>query len=81
MACNLDLYQQPELLGAAKCLVDNLTRQIRIVEGFEHARSRLERTTQLESNTLTKCNVFVRYVNEGAPDSNFYLEVSRLNRD
>jgi hypothetical protein len=57
-----------------------LNAQIKIVEGLEHARARLAATLSLDSNTLSKCDVFMRYVNS-APDSSFGLEVRKLNLD
>ena len=69
------------MLDGVRTLVDSLKTQLRIVEGFEHAKSRLEATDHLDGNTLAKCHVFVRYVNESTPDSNFYLEVSKLSLD
>ena len=55
-----------------------LKAQIKIVEGLEHAKARLAATNPLDSNTLSKCEVFMRYVND-APDSNFGVEVRRLS--
>ena len=76
---NIDLFSHPKTLGDVKKAVEILNQQMKIVEALEHAKDRLAKTTTLESNTLLKCNVFIRYVNEASPHSNFYLEVSKLN--
>jgi len=81
MIHNIDLFTHPETLGDVKSTVEILHEQIKIVEGLEHAKDRLATTRSLESNTLSKCNVFVRYVNETSRHNNFYLEVSKLSLD
>jgi len=58
-----------------------LSEQIKIIEGLEHAKARLAVTSSLESNTLSKCDVFMRYVNSSPYDSGFYLEVCKLSLD
>lgn len=58
-----------------------LNEQLKVVEGLQHARSRLTATRSLESNTLSKCYVFVHYTNNSAPGSNFNLEVRKLSLD
>ena len=81
MACNLDLYRRPKLLGGAKTLVNNIETQIKMVERFYYVKTRLENTDSLDGNAFTKCAVFVRYFNESAGDSNFCIEALKLSLD
>lgn len=76
-----DLYNHPESSTAVKNELNILNEQVKIVKGLEHARARLAATRLLESNTLSKCNVFMRFINNSAPGSNFDLEVRKLDLD
>ncbi|RAK98698.1 uncharacterized protein BO80DRAFT_151330 [Aspergillus ibericus CBS 121593] len=81
MIYDFDLYNHPESFTHVKNELKTLNAQIRIVEGLEHAKARLAatRSRSLESNTLSKCNVFMHYVNKSAAGSNFDLEIRKLN--
>lgn len=81
MACQLDLYQHPELLDAAKSLITSLEIQIKIVEGLERAKDRLEKTQHLDSNTLDKCNTFANFINGCGPGHPLVKETLKLSRD
>ncbi|KAL2809708.1 hypothetical protein BDW59DRAFT_177131 [Aspergillus cavernicola] len=81
MIYDFDLYNHPESSTDVKNQLKILNEQLKIVEGLQHARSRLTATRSLESNTLSKCNVFVHYVNNSTPGSNFNLEVRKLGLD
>jgi hypothetical protein len=83
MIYDFDIYSHPELLIEAKKELDILHEQIKIVEGLEHARARIAatRTRSLDSNTLSKCDAFVRSINNNASSTNFNLEVHKLSLD
>ncbi|KAL4946482.1 hypothetical protein BDV06DRAFT_182617 [Aspergillus oleicola] len=81
MIYDFDLYNHPESSTDVKNQLKIPNEQLKIVEGLQHARSRLTATRSLESNTLSKCNVFVHYVNNSAPGSNFNLEVRTPSSD
>lgn len=81
MKFDIDLYSHPESSAFLKQQLSLLNEQIKIVEGLEHARARLLATTSLDSNTLSKCNVFMRYANESTSGSSFDLEVRKLSLD
>jgi len=79
MIDELDLYTHPDATADIKNALKVLNEQIKIVEGLEHAKARLESTSSLDSNTLSKCNVFVRHVNNCTAGSSFDSEVRKLN--
>lgn len=81
MACQLDLYQHPELLDAAKGLITSLEIQVKTVEGLERAKNRLEKTQHLDTNTLDKCNAFANFINGCGPEHPFIKETLKLSRD
>ncbi|KAI9039869.1 uncharacterized protein KD926_008970 [Aspergillus affinis] len=81
MIIDIDLFNHPASTIDVKNELKILSEQVKIVEGLEHARARLAATRLLESNTLSKCNVFVRTFNNSAPGSNFDLEVRKLGLD
>ncbi|KAJ6437978.1 phospholipase A2 protein family [Purpureocillium lavendulum] len=75
MINELDLYTHPDATVDIKNALKVLHEQVKIVEGLEHARARLESTSSLDSNTLSKCNVFVRHVNNCTAGSSFDSEL------
>ncbi|TQB68884.1 hypothetical protein MPDQ_002657 [Monascus purpureus] len=81
MIFDIDVYDHPETSAFLKDELSLLNEQIRIVEGLEHARARLLAKSSLEYNTLSKCDVFMRYANESTPGSNFDLEIRKLSLD
>ncbi|KAJ6027478.1 uncharacterized protein N7446_003930 [Penicillium canescens] len=78
---DFDLYNHPECLNEVKKELTILSEQIKIVEGLEHARARLAATRSLDSNTLSKCDVFMRCVNDNAFKPDFALELRKLSWD
>lgn len=81
MIYEFDLYNHPESTTAVKNELKILNEQIKVIEGLEHARARLGARRSLESNTLSKCDVFTCCVNNSTPGSNFDLEVRKLSLD
>jgi hypothetical protein len=63
MLPKIDLFSDPEILGDAKRTAELLGDQIKILEALKHAKDRLRTGQALESNTLSKCEVFIGYVN------------------
>lgn len=75
----IDVLEHPETLGRVRESLHILKAQIKVAEALEHAKDRLTKARPLDSNTLSKCNVFIHYVNQAEVQSNFSLEVSKLS--
>ncbi|KAI2791735.1 hypothetical protein POX_c04612 [Penicillium oxalicum] len=80
MLCDFDIFSHPESLPRLREELRILNEQIKIVQGLEHAKTRLAARASLDSNTLAKCDVFVRYINDNK-SVNFNSEVRKLNLD
>ncbi|KAF6816657.1 hypothetical protein CSOJ01_02832 [Colletotrichum sojae] len=81
MACSINLFQQPQLVDSARHLVQDLQDQIQLTEAFDRAKSRLEACSQLTSNDLQKCDVFVAAVNEASDAGHILHELSLMTLD
>lgn len=78
MLLDSDIYRYPESLADLKKELDMIYGQIKVVEGLEHARARLAARPCLDSNTLAKCEIFIRCINDDT-NPRFGLEVSKLD--
>ncbi|KAJ9480893.1 hypothetical protein VN97_g12628 [Penicillium thymicola] len=81
MLYDFDIYSHPEALSEVKNELAYLNGQIKIIEGLEHASIRMAKKKSLDSNTLSKCDVFMGRMNHDTPDDDFDLEVRKLSLD
>ncbi|KAK1981041.1 hypothetical protein LZ30DRAFT_721446 [Colletotrichum cereale] len=81
MATNIDLFEHPELLDCTKEMIRVLKVHASMVESLESVKSELAKEDRLNSNTLSRCRVFIKFVNKLKKEDNFVLELSKLSAD